>query len=115
MVICCTRVATGTYGKRRLIPCLAPASEGTGWGDGEAIHVAPASLGSWRCPGVVRGCLLGTGQDRCEWHVSGTASEGDLAPRMPLATSLTVGWAVLGGHRIVAKPRTRRGSVLPHQ
>jgi hypothetical protein len=27
--------------------------------------------------GIVRGCPLGTGQDRCEWHASGTAGEID--------------------------------------
>jgi hypothetical protein len=29
--------------------------------------------------GVVRGCPLGTGQDRCEWHAHGTAGEEDVA------------------------------------
>ena len=27
--------------------------------------------------GVVRECPLGTGEDRCEWHASGTAGEYD--------------------------------------
>jgi hypothetical protein len=27
--------------------------------------------------GAVRGCLLGTAHDCCEWHASGTAGEGD--------------------------------------
>ena len=35
--------------------------------------------------GVVRECPLGTGQDRCEWHASGTASEGHLHGVMPSA------------------------------
>jgi hypothetical protein len=30
-----------------------------------------------RC-GVVRGCPLGTGRDRCEWHACGTAGEDDV-------------------------------------
>jgi len=33
-----------------------------------------AGRGRWS---AVRGCPLGTGQVRCEWHASGTASEGD--------------------------------------
>ena len=33
--------------------------------------------GRGRC-GVVRGCPLGTGRDRCEWHGSGTADEDDV-------------------------------------
>jgi hypothetical protein len=33
--------------------------------------------GRGRC-GVVRGCPLGTGWDRCEWHGSGTADEDDV-------------------------------------
>jgi hypothetical protein len=41
---------------------------------------SPATTGDGagrdRC-GVVRDCPLGTGQDRCEWHGSGTASEND--------------------------------------
>src|SRR4029450_5704081 len=32
--------------------------------------------GHGRC-GVVRGCPLGTGQDCCKWHASGTAGEDD--------------------------------------
>ena len=38
--------------------------------------------------GVVCGCPLRTGQDRCEWHGSGTAGEDDvaqLAPSAPLS------------------------------
>jgi hypothetical protein len=27
--------------------------------------------------GLVRGCALGTGRDRCEWHAGGTAGEDD--------------------------------------
>jgi hypothetical protein len=75
---------------------------------------ATAGIGAGRgCLGVVRGCPLETGQDCCEWHASGTASEGDLARRVQLAPSLNRRVrAVLGDHRIVAKPRTRRGSVF---
>jgi hypothetical protein len=29
--------------------------------------------------GIVRGCPLGTGQGRREWHARGTASENDVA------------------------------------
>jgi hypothetical protein len=34
-----------------------------------------AGRGCWR---VVRGCPLGTGQDCCEWHASGTAGEDNV-------------------------------------
>jgi hypothetical protein len=37
--------------------------------------------GRGRC-GVVRGCLLETGQDRCEWHASGTTVEDDSGIRL---------------------------------
>jgi|SRR5215218_6988290 hypothetical protein len=40
---------------------------------------------------VVRGCPLGTGQDRCEWQASGTASEAAQYRLAPLAPTLTVG------------------------
>jgi hypothetical protein len=43
---------------------LSPARVGNGAGRGRF--------------GLVRGCPLGTGQDRCEWHASGTASENDV-------------------------------------
>jgi hypothetical protein len=43
---------------------LSPARVGNGAGRGRF--------------GLVRGCPLGTGQDRCEWHASGTASEDDV-------------------------------------
>jgi len=41
--------------------------------------------------GVVRGCPLGTGQDRCEWQASGTASEATQYRLALLAPTLTVG------------------------
>jgi hypothetical protein len=42
---------------------------------------------------VVRGCPLGTGQDRYEWHASGTAVWGDLVCRGGVGSTLTVGEA----------------------
>jgi hypothetical protein len=44
-------------------PAWSPATAGNGAGRG-------------RC-GVVRDCPVGTSQDRCEWHGSGTAGEND--------------------------------------
>jgi hypothetical protein len=41
---------------------------------------SPAKIGNGAGPGrwgTVRGCPLGTGPDRCEWHGSGTAGEDD--------------------------------------
>jgi hypothetical protein len=63
------------------------------------------------CHSVVRGCPLGSERDRCEWHASGTAGEDDLgAPwRRWLYPDRRVR-PVLGAHRVVGKPRTRRGS-----
>jgi hypothetical protein len=59
--------------------------------------------GRGRC-GVVRGCPLGTGQDCCEWHVSGTAGEDDswhtVAPSVQLDRGVRL---VLGDHCIVGK------------
>jgi hypothetical protein len=52
-----------------------------------------------RHPGVVRGCPQGTGQDRCEWHGSGTAGEHDCGAG-PAATvpARAIGEASPGGH-----------------
>jgi hypothetical protein len=54
--------------------------------------------------GVVRCCPLGTGQDCCEWHVSGTAGEDDpwhtVAPSVQLDRGVRL---VLGDHCIVGK------------
>jgi hypothetical protein len=38
--------------------------------------------------GVVPGCPVGTGRDRCEWHASGIADEKDLALGGALAHAL---------------------------
>jgi hypothetical protein len=40
--------------------------------------------------GVVRGCPLGTGRDRCEWHASGTAGEMTRAHGDTGGSNLTV-------------------------
>jgi hypothetical protein len=53
---------------------------------------------------VVRGCPLGTDEDRCEWHACGTASEDD--PRTPWRRWLCLDRRVrpvLGDHRLVGK------------
>jgi hypothetical protein len=53
---------------------------------------------------VVRGCPLGTAQDRCEWHACGTASEDD--PRILWRRWLRLDRRVrpvLGDHRLVGK------------
>jgi hypothetical protein len=55
-------------------------------------------------PGVVRGCPLGTVQDRCEWHAYGTVGEDD--PRTPWRRWLRLDRRVrpvLGDHRLVGK------------
>jgi hypothetical protein len=46
--------------------------------------------------GVVCGCPLGTGHDRCEWHSSGTAGEDDFADPGAVGSTLPEGWARLG-------------------
>jgi hypothetical protein len=44
--------------------------------------------------GVVRGCPLGTGQDRCEWHASGTAGSTRAARNdTPGRSAMVQGWA----------------------
>ena len=53
---------------------------------------------------VVRGCPVGTVQDRCEWHACGTTSEDD--PRTPWRHWLRLDRRVrpvLGDHRLVGK------------
>jgi hypothetical protein len=70
---------------------LSPARTGNGAGRG--------------CFVVVRGCPLGTVQDRCEWHACGTASEDD--PRTPWRRWLRLDRrvrAALGDHRLGAWP-----------
>jgi hypothetical protein len=57
-----------------------------------------------RGSGVVRGCPMGTDQDRCEWHVSGTAGQDDA--RAPWRRWLHLDWRVrpvFGDHRLVGK------------
>jgi hypothetical protein len=61
--------------------------------------------------GVVHGCPLGTGQDRCEWHASGTVGEDDLAYGDAVGSNADCRVRrVHAKHGIVGKPRTRRGS-----
>ena len=53
---------------------------------------------------VVRGCPLGTGQDRCEWHASGTAAEDDPGIGCAVGSTLTLTVRlVFGHHRLVGK------------
>jgi hypothetical protein len=67
------RARQGRCRPRRTDPQLAkPARAGS----------LPAEAGNGAGQGylaVVRGCPLGTGQDRREWHASGTAGEGNPA------------------------------------
>jgi hypothetical protein len=50
--------------------------------DRAASLPAEAANGAGRaCLVIVRGCPLGNGRDRCEWHANGTAAWGDLARR----------------------------------
>jgi hypothetical protein len=61
---------------------------------------------------VVRGCPLETGQDRCEWHGSGTAGENDDAHTYERRLSGDCGARpVQADHLLVGKPsRGGRGS-----
>jgi hypothetical protein len=71
-------------------PLLSPARAGNGAGRG--------------CFVVVRGCPLGTAQDRCEWHACGTVGEDD--PRTPWRRWLRLDRRVrpvLGDHCSVGK------------
>jgi hypothetical protein len=54
--------------------------------------------------GVVRGCPLRTGPDRCEWHASGMAAEDDTGIGLGLwfHPDPTVR-SVLGDHRLMGK------------
>jgi hypothetical protein len=45
----------------------------------------------WSCRSVVHGCPQGTGDDRCEWQVSGTAGELTRHTMVSLAPGLTAG------------------------
>ena len=62
--------------------------------------------------GIVRGCPLGTGQDRCEWHAGGTAGVGDPGIRLSrwLHPDRTVR-PVFGDHRVVGE--SPKGSRQP--
>jgi hypothetical protein len=62
-----------------------------------------------------RDCPLDTACDRCLWHVGGTAGENDGARTWPLWLQLYC-WVrpVLADHRLVGKPRRRRGSRVFH-
>jgi hypothetical protein len=60
--------------------------------------------------GVVRGCPLGTAQDRCEWHASGTAADPGIWLRRYFYLDRRVR-PVLGGHRLMGKsPKGSRQS-----
>jgi hypothetical protein len=60
--------------------------------------------------GIVRDCPLGTGQDRCEWHASGTAGAIDSVQPGGVGSTVTRRVRpVPGDHCLVGKPRTRRG------
>jgi hypothetical protein len=64
--------------------------------------------------GVVRGCRLETGMDRCEWRACGTASED--GPRTAWRRWLRLDRrvrSVLGDHRLVARARRARGGRTP--
>jgi hypothetical protein len=74
-----------TWPRGALTPCLQSQI-------GQGHHLGGQCMGAGRgCHGVVRGCPLGTGQDCCEWHDSGTAVEDDVVPVAPLALSLASG------------------------
>jgi hypothetical protein len=58
----------------------------------DRVRSGPAKSGNGAgraCSSVVRGYPLGTGHDRCEWHASGTASEGTWHGVVPSAPSVT--------------------------
>jgi hypothetical protein len=54
------------------------------------------------CFGVVRGCPLETGQDRCEWHGSGTAGEDDDRSHVPRPLRSWTGRPGTGGRPLSA-------------
>jgi hypothetical protein len=64
-----------------------------------------------RPPRNDRGCPLRTARDRCLWHAGGTAGENDHLTRGGDGSQLVQRLRpVLGDHRLVGKPRMRRGS-----
>ena len=76
----------------------------------QVTGVRPALQRSWSD----RECPLDTADDRWLWHMGGTAGENDGARSLPLWLQL-YWWVrpVLGDHRLVGKPRRRRGSRVP--
>jgi hypothetical protein len=65
-------------------------------------------------PGVVRGCPLGTGHDRCEWHGGGTAPRTTLVK--PAAAGVHLDHrvrAVPGNHCCMGKPLQTARQLLP--
>jgi len=68
----CTARPMTAWAKRPLAPKEARA----GSLPGEAVNGAAHGR-----RGVVPGCPLGTGPDRCEWHAGGTAGEDDASRR----------------------------------
>jgi hypothetical protein len=73
--------------------------------DRALLSPARMAIGAGRdCFVVVRGCPLGTGKDRCEWHAGGTADEDDVGTRSRcwLHRDRRVR-PVLGDHCLVAK------------
>jgi hypothetical protein len=61
---------------------------------------------------VVRGCPLGTVQDRCEWHACGTAVEDEPVPDCAVGSALTVRVRPIHGyHHLVGK--SPKGSRQP--
>ena len=55
-----------------------------------SLPAAPVSGAARARCGVVRGCPLETGQDRCEWHASGTAGEYDIGTAPHAGSTVTV-------------------------
>jgi hypothetical protein len=68
-----------------------------------------SALVTGHCGGV-RGCPLGTGQDRCEWHGSGTAGEDERGCGVAVVGSArAIGEALQDDPSLVGKPQWRRG------
>jgi hypothetical protein len=106
----------------RRLPVLGPALRLRRLGRHDSLLARPDRAGSPPATvengagqeghGVVRGCLLGTGQDCCEWHASGTAGEDDDRSHVAAtAPNSAGGEAVLGDHRLVGK--SPKGSRQP--
>ena len=87
------RPGTGSAGRARQGRCkpratdpLLPKPDRAGAPPAETMNSSGRGHG-----GIVRGCPLGTGQDCCEWHASGTAGEGHSAGRDAVGSTLTLG------------------------